>query len=192
MSEALAPVSAAGGASFEGPDVKIRDRGVVGMVTIRGDLASDAFRDAVKDATGAAPPDVRGYVPAGDGGLGWMAPDELLFVCPYETAPAAVDKLNAALAGEHHLVVDVSDARAVFRIEGAGARELIAKGAPVDMSPGAFTPGMLRRSRLGQVAAAFWLESDGSLTLVCFRSVGAYVFSWLKNSCMDGARPSIF
>ncbi|MEX2518913.1 MAG: sarcosine oxidase subunit gamma family protein [Paracoccaceae bacterium] len=121
-----------------------------------------------------------------------MSPDELLFVTGYELAPQAALALGEALAGRRHLAANVSDARAVFRINGPGARELIAKGAPVDLSPTAFGPGDLRRTRLGQVAAAFWIGDDDAFTLVCFRSVGVYVFDWLKASAASGARPGLF
>lgn len=191
MSE-VSVISAAGGASFAGPNAKIADLGACGMVTIRGDFASPAFADAVKAATGVAIPEIRRFAATARGGLGWMSPDELLFVCAYGEAPGVVKTLSEALAGEHHLAVDVSDARAAFRISGPGARELIAKGAPVDMAPAAFRPGDLRRSRIGQVAAAFWLGDDGAFTLVCFRSVGAYIFDWLKTSAASGARPGLF
>lgn len=184
------PVSALNGAIFEGPLVSIKERGPVGMVTIRGDFAEPAFAGAVEEACGAPIPGVRRF----EGGLGWMSPDELLWVGRYEDAPGVAERLGAALAGVHHLAVVVSDARAVFSIAGAGARELIAKGAPVDMAPAAFGPGDLRRTHLGQVAAAFWMEGDpaAGLTLVCFRSYADHVFRWLSASAKDGATPGLF
>lgn len=186
------PVTSTPGARHAGPVATISDIGAVGMVTIRGDFADKEFRAAVESVAGCALPDVRRFQETAEGGLGWMAPDELLFVTGYAAATGAVQAMNVALAGRHHLVADVSDARAVFRIEGPGARELIAAGAPVDLSPEAFRPGALRRTRLGQVAAAFWAGSDGAFTLICFRSLGAYVFDWLKTSARSGARPDLF
>ncbi|WP_340107119.1 sarcosine oxidase subunit gamma [Pikeienuella sp. HZG-20] len=186
------PVSAAAGAAFEAPEVSIRDRGPVGMVTIRGDFADPEFAAAVKAVCGCAPPEIRRFSEAGGGGLGWMAPDELLFVTDYAAAPAAEAALRAGLAGRHHLAVNVSDARAAFRIAGPGARELLARGAPVDLAPEAFVHGDLRRTRFGQVAAAFWLGTDDAFTLICFRSLGAHVFDWLKTSARAGAGPHIF
>ncbi|MEM7547103.1 MAG: sarcosine oxidase subunit gamma family protein [Pseudomonadota bacterium] len=193
MSE-LSPMltSAVNGASFVGPDAVIFDLGPVGMITVRGDLTSKAFTSAVTDVTGGALPGIRGFEVNDLGGIGWMSPDELLLVCDYENAAATTASLQKAQGEQHSLVVNVSDARTMFRLEGAGVRELIAKGAPVDMSPDAFGPGDLRRSRLGQVAAAFWAEADGSFRLVCFRSVGAYVFDWLCASAKDGMRPGLF
>lgn len=186
-------VSSAGGAVFQTPDCTIADSGPMGMVTIRGDLTAAAFKKAIRSVTGVDVPAVRRFEESNAGdGIGWMSPDELLLVCAYEDAPAKVTALQDALAKQHALVVNVSDARSVFRIDGLGARELIAKGAPVDLSPDAFGPGDLRRSRLGQVAAAFWIGGDGGLTLVSFRSVGGYVFDWLCASAQHGERPGVF
>lgn len=187
--------SALEGAGFEAPDVSLRELGPVGMVTIRGDFASDGFAGAVKTVTGFDLPETRRFVGGPEAGLGWMSPDELLYVCAYGDAPGAATALSEALAEAPHLAINVSDARAAFRVRGAGARELIAKGAPVDMSPEAFGPGDLRRSRLGQVAAAFWFDETGEaegLTIVCFRSLADYVFEWLKASAKDGARPGLY
>ena len=79
--------------------------------------------------------------------------------------------------------MEVSDARAVFRLTGDldAAREVLAKLTPADLSPTAFGEGEVRRTKLGQVAAAFWIE-DGGITLVSFRSVAAYVFDLLSNA----------
>jgi len=185
-------MSAVNGASFSGPDATITECGPVGMITIRGDFASAAFKKAVLGVAGGALPEVRKFVANDLGGMGWMSPDELLLICEYNKAAQTVLALKTALDAEHSLVANVSDARTMFRLEGAGARELIAKGAPVDLSPAAFGPGDLRRSRLGQVAAAFWASENGSLSLVCFRSVGAFVYDWLVASAKDGARPGLF
>ncbi|MHA1127411.1 MAG: sarcosine oxidase subunit gamma, partial [Alphaproteobacteria bacterium] len=76
-----------------------------------------------------------------------------------------------------------------FLIERQGAREVLAKGAPVDLSPEAFGTGDLRRSRIGQLAAAFWMTGDESFELVCFRSVGAFMFDWLSNAAREGSLP---
>ena len=92
--------------------------------------------------------------------------------------------LARALAGEHHLAVDVSDARAVFRIEGHKASDVLRKLAPVDFDK--LEPGELRRTRAAQVAAAIWMQ-DGGYTLVSFRSVAGYVMGLLTHSATPGS-----
>jgi sarcosine oxidase subunit gamma len=169
------------------PAVVIAERPPAGMVTLRGDLASPALADAVRAATGCPVPERRRIVLDGGRGVAWMSPDELLlFVGPGAAAAAAAD-LSRALAGAHHLAADVSDARALFRLEGPGARAVLAKGAPVDLAAAAFGPGDFRRTRLGQVAAAIWMPEPGVFDLMCFRSVGGFVAGWLANAARPGS-----
>ncbi len=158
-----------------------------GMITLRGDFTDPDFAATLTEATGCPVPDQRGIVAAGDISIGWMSPDELLILCTHSDADTLVAKLAAALAGHHALAVNVSDARAVFDLNGPRSREVLAKLAPVDLAPSVFKPGELRRSRLAQVAAAFWMMDEQSFRIVCFRSVGQYVNDLLTKSSSDSA-----
>ncbi len=179
MSEAC---SALPGATFSGI-VRVEEAGLRGMVTLRADLGAAKVKKAVKDAIGTDIPATRKAAHAGGRGALWMSPDELLLLVPHAEAPALAARLGKALAGVHHLAVEVSDARAVFRLTGDldAAREVLAKLTPTDVSPAAFGAGEVRRTKLGQVAAAFWIE-DGGITVVSFRSVARYVFDLLSNA----------
>ena len=188
MSEA---VSVMNGASFEGA-VKIRDAGLMGMITLRGDLGDETLGTAVKAVLGLAMPKPREIRDGKKGSVAWMSPDELLLIVDYAAAPGMVAALEDRLKGIHTLVVDVSDARAFFTLTGPGVREVIAKGAPADLSPEGLKPGEIRRSRLGQVAAAFWLPEEDTMNVVCFRSVGAFVYSWLCNAAEKNTLPGFF
>ena len=182
MSETL---SALPGATFAGV-VRVEEAGLRGMVTLRADLGAAKLKKAVKDAVGVDIPATRKAALAGGRGALWMSPDELLLLVPRADAPATVARLAKALAGVHHLVVEVSDARAVFRLTGDvhAAREVLAKLTPADLSPAAFGEGEVRRTKVGQVAAAFWVEDDG-ITIVSFRSVATYVFDLLSNAAQQ-------
>ncbi len=171
------------------PSVAIALRPGSGLVTLRGNLASTPIREAVLAASGTALPERRRIAFAGDHAVAWMSPDELLLLAPPGNGHRLAQALGTALAGAHHLVADVSAARAVFRITGAGAREVLAKGAPVDLSPAAFGPGDLRRTRLGQVAAAFWMVDGETFDLVCFRSVADFTARWLVTAAAPGSLP---
>jgi sarcosine oxidase, subunit gamma len=166
-------------------DVTISDAGLMGMITLRGDHA--ALKAVCTQITGAAFPAMGRIEAAGDNALAWMSPDEVLVMMPHSDVPAALVKIANALQGVHHLVVDVSDARALFAVSGSYASEVIAKLAPVDMHPDHFGPGQFRRSRLGQVAAAFWMTPDRTIHVICFRSVTDYVSALLEQSARDGA-----
>jgi sarcosine oxidase subunit gamma len=45
-----------------------------------------------------------------------------------------------------------------------------------------FELGELRRTRLGQIAAALWKPAEGEIRLVCFRSVAQYAFDLLAEA----------
>ena len=160
-------VSALGGARFAGT-VEVREVGPQGMITLRGDLSSAKVKSAVKSAVGVAVPAQRRVTIEAGRGAGWMSPDELLLWLPYDEVAATLATLGKALAGQHALAVDVSDARAVFEVEGARSAEVLAKLCPVDFAT--LQPGELRRSRTAQVAAALWQSAPDTYTVVAFRS----------------------
>ncbi|MCT8160226.1 sarcosine oxidase subunit gamma [Pseudoruegeria sp. SHC-113] len=184
-------VSALAGAQSSGI-AKVSEAGMRGMITLRGDFADAGFAEAVKAVTGCDLPGQRNVAEQGGKGVAWMSPDEVLIMVPHDEAEAAVAQLCQALKGSHFMAVNVSDARAVFTIEGSGAREVLAKLAPVDLSPEAFGTGEIRRTRLAQVPAAFWMSGDEELTLVAFRSVAQYVFDLLTMSASEGSEVGFF
>lgn len=180
------PVTALGGASVTGI-AAVAEAPVTGMITLRGDPSAAKFKKAVKAATGCAVPGQRSIATKGAVSLAWMSPDELLIVLPKGEVAAMLASLTDGLAGQHHLAADVSDARAVYTVSGPAAREVLAKLAPVDLAPGQFEAGELRRTRLAQVPAAFWLSGEDTFTVVCFRSVAQYVFDLLAGAAKDGS-----
>jgi sarcosine oxidase, subunit gamma len=177
------PVSALGGASYSG-FATIREIGPLGMITLRAKPDTKGLAAAVKSVTGTALPEVRRIAVNGDKATGWMSPDEYLLILPYKDVAEALETLSKKLNGVHHLVVDVSDARAVFRVEGDKADQVLMKLSPFD--PAALAPNELRRTRAAQVAAAFWKDDTG-YTLVSFRSVAGYVMGLLTHSAMPGS-----
>ncbi len=188
MSDAVSPLN---GAKYEG-FVTVKAMGLQGMITFRGDLSAAKVKKAVKTVAGTDMPGQRECHMSGDTGVAWMSPDELLIFVPYADVDAKLDELHKALEGQHFLAVNVSDARAMFHLEGNGAREVIAKLSPVDMSPNAFGPGEIRRTRLAQIPAAFWMPDTTSVQIVCFRSVAEYGFNLLKTAAEPGSEVGMF
>lgn len=176
-------VVALGHAQFDG-FAKITEIGPVGMISLRAGPDVKGLAKAIKAVTGTAVPPLRQILVKGDKAAGWMSPDEYLLILPYADTDSALAALAKALAGQHYLAVTVSDARSVFRIEGARADQVLTKLSPVDFA--SLGPNELRRTRTAQVAAAFWRD-DAGYTLVCFRSVAAYVMGLLSHSALPGS-----
>lgn len=178
-------VSVLQGVSHKG-GATITEAGLVGMVTLRADLSAPATRGAVEAAAGVDLPVPRSKT--GDEhlrGVAWMSPDELLILCEYGLADNVVATLTDALGDAPHLAVNVSDARAVFTLEGRDVREVLGKLTPADLS--ALAPGEVRRSRLAQVPAAFWVNGRTHGVVICFRSVAQYAFDLLSNAATHGS-----
>ncbi|MEM1236805.1 MAG: sarcosine oxidase subunit gamma family protein [Pseudomonadota bacterium] len=158
-----------------------------GMVTLRGDLSAAKFKKAVAGVSGLDVPGMGACVAGDARTVAWMSPDELLLMGPHESVGEDVTALEKALKGTHHLVQDVSDARAIYRIEGAACRDVVAKLCPVDLAPDAFGPGKFRRTRIAQVACAFWMPDEASFELVAFTSVADYVWGVLNTAADPGS-----
>lgn len=184
-------VSALPEAVFEGY-VRVEELGLNGMITLRGDLDSAALTSAVKSAIGIDMPGQRGITFKGKNGVAWMSPDEAMLFVPLGDVSKTLASLSKSLAGVHHLAVDVSDARAMFGLTGDAVREVIAKVCPVDMAPGQFAPGEIRRTRMAQIPVAIWMPDESGLRVICFRSVAQYAFDVLSDAARPGSEAALF
>ncbi len=182
MSELIsAPLA---GASFDGL-CTIRALPAPGQILIRYEDSAD-FREKLRDVLGLCVPEpLRSDINGGEALL-WMAPDELLFLCPHDMVGDRLARLNAVFEVWFITITDVSDARAFFDIEGPQLRDVLAKLTPADMAPDAFTPGTVRRSKLAQVAAGYWLRSETAAQVFCYRSVADYAFKVLSLAAAPG------
>ena len=117
-----------------------------GTVAVRGDLADPAIAAAIEAAAGTPVPWALAVAGGDAVSVLWMSPDEVLVLCAPSARGAMLGALEAGLAGHHAMALDVSDARQVYDIDGALVGEVLAKGAPVDLGPGAFGPGTVRRT----------------------------------------------
>lgn len=175
--------SALPGAEYQGI-VRVAEAGLRGMVTLKADLGAAATEHAVQAVTGQGLPAPRQMIVEGEISVAWMAPDELLILCAHDKADALVADLAARLGTAHHLAINVSDARAVFTLQGDTLRDTLGKVSPADLS--ALHPGEMRRTRLAQIPAALWFSDATTAHVICFRSVARYAFDVLAMSARPG------
>lgn len=185
-------VNALGGAKQTTGIATVSEVPLQGMITLRGSVSDRGIRKAIGDTLSVEIPEAGCANVDGDTGIAWMSPDELLILCGYSDAQNNVDRLNKALGKAHALVVNVSDARASFTVEGTRAREVLAKLCPVDFAPGTFAAGMFRRTRMAQVPAALWLAKQDCIQIICFRSQAQYVFDLLCIAAQPGSSVEVF
>jgi sarcosine oxidase subunit gamma len=163
--------------------VVLREIAERGMIDLRGLPGDRKFMAAAKEVLGTdLPKQPRSSVAWGDIAILWLSVDQWLILCPQARVAELLSALRAALAGIHSLAVDVSDMRAVIRIEGEGAREVVMKGAAVDLGGGGFAPGTVKRLRFAEVAALLHAVEEAVFDLYVFRSYAAHAWNFLATA----------
>jgi sarcosine oxidase subunit gamma len=100
-------------------------------------------------------------------------------------------KITKAKARNLVFDLEIRDAQMAASLDDR-AREALAKLCPVDMTPGAFEPGMFRRTRMAQIPAAIWMPDADTVHIVCFRSVAEYTFNLLRDAVAEGGEVGLF
>ena len=175
--------------------VKITEIVDRGMVDLRGDPDNGPFAAAVETVLGLPlPRQPRSSSTAGDLSMLWLSVDQWLVQCPRERSSDLARDLSQALSATPSLVVVMSDARTILRLEGDGVRELIMKGAPVDLTAPEFAKGTVRRLRFGELAAMVHMvgETPDVVDLFVFRSYAIFAWEWLAATGSGAAEVRLF
>ena len=139
----------------------------------------------VAEVLGVAPPTrPLGSAAAGDRAALWQGPDEWLLLAE-DGAAGLAGKLEQALAGVFHSLVDVSHRQVGIALEGAGAARLLAAGCPLDLDPGAFPVGMSTRTLLVKAEIGLWRPVENAFHIEVGRSFAPYVARILSDAARD-------
>ena len=148
MSELSYQSPLAGISAPSGLSISIREITERGMIDLRGLTTDAGFMAAAKGVLGVdLPTKPRTSASWGDVKVLWLSTDQWLILSSRAKAHELLASLRAALQGIHSLVVDVSDMRAIIRLEGDGCREVIMKGTSLDLLDPEYVQGCCRRMR---------------------------------------------
>ena len=193
MSELSYVSPLAGLAQPPGLSISIREIPDRGMIDLRGLATDHAFMSAVQDVLGVALPTApRTSVSWGDIKVLWLSIDQWLILSTRTKAHELLGDLKTALKGIHSLVVDVSDMRAVIRLEGEGIREILMKGTSLDLLSPETKPGFCRRMRYAEIAALLHVVEDEVFDIYVFRSYAHYSWSFLSATARESAKVKLF
>lgn len=173
--------------------VDMREISERGMIDLRG-LASDRkFMAAAKTVLGAElPKEPRTSASWGDSKILWLSPDQWLITCPRGKAQELTDALVKELGDTHSLAVNVSDMRAIIRLEGELAREVVMKGSTLDLTDGDYAPGTVRRMRFAEIAALLHILEEKAIDIYVFRSYAHYAWDFLLKAARKGSEVRLF
>ena len=166
------------------------------IVNLRGKPKDKTFMTAAKKALGFDLPKTPNST-AGKAGLValWLSPEEWWVLVDdkntLEAEGALAEKLRGALAKAHGAVTGVGESRTRIRVSGPRARDLLAKGCPLDLHPQAFGgAGCCAQSHIAKALVVLHLVSDDQTKGACFdiyvlRSFSEYLWCWLEDAARE-------
>ncbi len=166
-----------------------------GMIDLRGEAGSVKFRQAAKAALGIdLPLKPRSSAVKGDVTVLWLSIDQWLVCCPHNKAGGLVSTLRKNLGEIHSLAVDVTDARAIIRLEGDNVREVLMKGSSIDFTLPEYKAGLVRRLMFAEIAALAHIVTDKPCTIdiYVFRSYADYTWKWIEATAKPAATIGLF
>ncbi len=80
-------------------------------------------------------------------------------------------------------ISDQSDGRAVVRISGPKARDVLARGLPIDLDPRVFKPGDAATSLISYIGVQLWqVDENPTFDIAVFRGFAQSFWGWLSAS----------
>ena len=146
---------------------------------------TDAATLAVAEAAGIPLPSVPNTVAGERRRWLWLGPGEWLLVDDHSLDGVA-GRLTGALDGIAHVVAPLGPALAVVEIAGSAARDLLAKGCPLDLRPRHFPVGSCARTLLDQLRVTLHLRRpDPAFDLYVDVSVARHAAAWLLDAAAE-------
>jgi len=117
----------------------------------------------------------------------WLGPDEWLVVAKAGAEAAMAARLAAAVTPQGGTVTDVTESRTTIVVSGPRARDVLAKGCPLDLHHRKFQPGDCAQSLVARVGVILMRADDGStpaprFELHVLRSMADYLWRFLEDA----------
>lgn len=162
--------------------VRLGERDRFGLANLRGDPKDGLFLERARQVLGTALPlEPNTVSEGGQHRVLWLGPNEWLIAST--NGVSAAPALAGVVLGNHAVATDLSDARVVVTLAGPKAREVIAKGSPLDLHPRVFGPMRCAQTRLAKIAVVLDQRDDTpSYDLYALRSHARYLWRWLEDA----------
>ena len=167
------------------PGVTLRDKKLLGHLTLRGDGHDAAFAAGVSKALGMELPGALGLVINGERSLQWMGPDEWLLIVPTGEEFATEQRLREALAGLHIAVVNVSGGQSLLELSGPNVRDVLMKSTSYDVHPDNFPVGKAVGTVFAKSQLVIRRPGEETWELLVRRSFSDYWWLWLQDASAE-------
>ena len=168
------------------PGVMIGELSGLGLATVASRQGQDAaLKSAVLQAYGVQLPESSRVAQGSAVSFIGYGPGQWLAVSESLAHEALAGDLSQRLAGLAS-ISDQSGGRTVLRVSGPRARDVLAKGLPVDLDPRAFPLGSAATSVIGHMGVQLWQVDDTrSYDIAIFRSLSQSFWRWLTASAAE-------
>ena len=170
------------GKGRKNPGVILREKKLLGHLTLRGDAKDPAFAEGVHKALGLELPVALSLVAKDQTSLQWMGPDEWLLIVPGGQEFAVEQALRAALAGLHISVVNVSGGQQLLELSGPNVREVLMKSTSYDVHPDNFPVGKAVGTVFAKSQLVIRHTGEDTWELLIRRSFSDYWWLWLQDA----------
>jgi methylglutamate dehydrogenase subunit D len=165
------------------PGIVISELAGLGLATVacrKGQIG--ALGAAVRDAYGVELPESSRFAQGSKVNFIGYGPGQWLAVSESLANETLARDLSAKLKGLAS-VSDQSGGRTVLRISGPRARDVLAKGLPIDLDPRAFPLGSAATTAISHIGVQLWQGDDTrGYDLAIFRSLSESFWRWLSAS----------
>jgi sarcosine oxidase, subunit gamma len=165
-------------------EVLLGERANCTQINLRGDAADPSFLQAAEKAVGFALP-IEPNTTSTNGELTalWLGPSEWLLVGAPSREATVIGRLRAGLVGLHAAITDVGEARTIILVAGPRARDLLAKGTPLDLHPRVFAMGRCAQTALAKANVILRQVDDRpTFEVYILKSFADYLFTWLERA----------
>lgn len=167
------------------PGVLLREKKLLGHLTIRGDAYDPAFAAGVHKALGMELPGALALVISGERSIQWMGPDEWLLIVPTGEEFAVEQTLREALNGLHIAVVNVSGGQSILELSGPKVREVLMKSTSYDVHPNNFPVGKAVGTVFAKSQLVIRRTGEDTWELLIRRSFADYWWMWLQDASSE-------
>jgi sarcosine oxidase subunit gamma len=183
---ALAGLAVPGRYGYAGgePGVTIAERIGLGLATVAARKGAP-LRAAVKASYGVNLPDDSTVGQGPEVSFVGYGPGQWLAVSGTLRNDTLAKQLGQDLKGLAS-VSDQSGGRTLLRLSGTRARDVLAKGLPIDLHPSVFGPGSAATSTISLMGVQLWqVDEAPTYDIALFRSVSASFWRWLTASAAE-------
>lgn len=135
---------------------------------------------AAKPVGVALPSDTRTASSKGNTSVFKTAPEKFLIVA--ELKAAMGEALGKAFPAEEAVVTELGHSRTILRVAGAAARDVLARGVPVDLHPDVFARGAFAQTGIHGVAVLCHRSGPEQFDLIVPRNFAVVIYEWLEET----------